>query len=122
MEKKDIKEITALTKVYDLLLWIIPVLEKFPRTQKFMLGDRIEALMLDIMDLIISAVYSRDKISYLRSANLKLEQFRYLIRLCKDLKFLNIPKYEFLAKAVNELGMEIGGWIKYDKKAEAAEI
>jgi len=53
MEKKDIKEITALTKVYSLLLWLIPVLEKFPRTQKFMLGDRIESFLMDIMDLIM---------------------------------------------------------------------
>jgi hypothetical protein len=36
------KEIDAVTKLYDLLLWMVPKLEKFPRSQKFLLGDRIE--------------------------------------------------------------------------------
>lgn len=31
----------VLTKLHDLLLYIIPQLAKFPRDQKFILGDRI---------------------------------------------------------------------------------
>ncbi|MBE9580904.1 MAG: hypothetical protein IMF18_04720 [Proteobacteria bacterium] len=55
------KEIDAITKLYDLLLWMVPKLEKFPRSQKFLLADRIENLMLDILDLLIDAAYSRNK-------------------------------------------------------------
>ncbi len=55
------KEIDAITKLYDLLLWMVPKLEKFPRSQKFLLADRIENLMLDILDLLIDAAYSRKK-------------------------------------------------------------
>ncbi len=36
------KEVDAITKLYDFILWMIPKLEKFPRSQKFVLGDRIE--------------------------------------------------------------------------------
>jgi len=46
---KPTNEISALTRTYDLLLWIIPALEKFPKSQKFLLGDRIETLLLDII-------------------------------------------------------------------------
>ena len=70
------KEEDAITKLYDFLLWIIPKLEKFPRSQKFLIADRIETALLDILDLL--------KATPLRSANLKLEQVRYLIRLSKD--------------------------------------
>ena len=35
------KEIDAITKLYDYLLWMIPKLERFPRSQKFLLADRI---------------------------------------------------------------------------------
>jgi hypothetical protein len=55
------KEIDAITKLYDLLLWMIPKLEKFPKSQKFLLAGRIENLMLDILDLLIEAAYSRNK-------------------------------------------------------------
>ena len=32
------KEVDAITKLYDFLLWIIPKLEKFPRSQKFLIN------------------------------------------------------------------------------------
>ena len=76
------KEVDAITKLYDFLLWIIPKLEKFPRSQKFLIADRIETVLLDILDLLIEASYSKKKSKLLRSANLKLEQLRY-IRLSK---------------------------------------
>ena len=50
------KEVDAVTRLYDFLLWIIPKLDKFPRSQKFVLGDRIENLLLDIPALLIEAV------------------------------------------------------------------
>ena len=91
MEKSPLKEIKALTKLYDLILWIAPVLEKFPKSQKFLMADRIESLLLDVMELIIQAVYTRDKAQMLRAANLKIEILRHLIRLSKDLKLIQTP-------------------------------
>ena len=37
---------TILTLTYDFLLYLIPQLSKYPRDQKFVLGDRIETLAL----------------------------------------------------------------------------
>ena len=33
----------ALEKAYQVMLWLMPTVEKFPRSQKFLLGDRIQA-------------------------------------------------------------------------------
>ncbi len=119
---KTLKEVNALTKTYDLLLWIIPQLEKFPKSQRYLLGDRIETRLLDIMELIIEAIYTKNKTALLKEANLKIEQLRYLIRLVMDLKYLSINRYEHVSKCLNEIGSEIGGWIKYqqakDEKAK----
>ena len=32
-------ELSAITKCYDLILWLVPKLDKFPRTRKFTLGE-----------------------------------------------------------------------------------
>ncbi len=40
----------VLTKLHDLLLYIIPQLAKFPRDQKFILGDRIDTKLLEATD------------------------------------------------------------------------
>ena len=112
------KEVDAITKVYDYILWIIPKLEKFPRSHKFLLADRIETLLLDILENLIDAAYSKSKGAILRSANLKLEKLRYLIRLSKDLKFINIKSYEFSSRNINAIGTSIGGWLKYTKSED----
>ncbi len=33
----------ALEAMYRFILWLTPAVEKFPRSQKFLLGDRIQA-------------------------------------------------------------------------------
>lgn len=40
----------ALEKAYGFLAWLIPTLEKFPRSQRFLLGDRIESAALDVLE------------------------------------------------------------------------
>lgn len=112
------KEVDAITKVYDYILWIIPKLEKFPRSHKFLLADRIENLVLDILESLIDAAYSKSKGDILRAANLKLERLRYLIRLSKDLKFINIKNYEFSSRAIHAIGTSIGGWLRYTKNED----
>lgn len=115
------KEVDAITKLYDFLFWIIPKLEKFPRSQKFLIADRIETMLLDILDLLIQAAYSRKKSVPLQSANLRLEQLRYLIRLSKDLKLLSLKSYEFCARSIDGIGISIGGWLKYSKREDPQE-
>jgi 23S rRNA-intervening sequence protein len=112
------KEVDAITKLYDFILWIIPKLEKYPRSQKYILADRIQSLTLDILELLIEAAYSKKKDDALRSANLKLEKLRYLIRLSKDLHFLNITSYEFSARSINDIGSSVGGWLKHAKRED----
>ena len=48
----------ALEKAYQFTLWLIPTVEKFPRTHKFVLGDRIETAALDVVEGLIEATYT----------------------------------------------------------------
>ncbi len=98
--------------MYDFLLYLFPELSRFPRDHKFVLGDRVQKLALDILDDFIVAYYSRNKLDRLREANLKLEQLRFLIRLSHDLKCLSHKKYGIISSKINEIGGTIGNWIK----------
>lgn len=102
----------SITLTYDLLKWSIPTLEKFPRSQRFLLGDRIENNILDVLELLIRANYSRDKINYLREANLKIEMLRFLWRFSMDTHYISKRQYEFVSNLQNNIGKLIGGWIK----------
>ena len=45
----------VLEKMHQFLLWLIPTVDKFPRVQKFLLGDRIQTASLDVMERLIEA-------------------------------------------------------------------
>ena len=49
----------ALETMYQFLLWLVPAVEKFPRRQKFLLGDRIQTTALDVLERLIEATYTR---------------------------------------------------------------
>src|SRR3989338_6540356 len=87
-----------ITKAYDFLLYLIPQISKFPRQQRYTLGERLESMTLNLLSLLVEARYTRDKAALLRRANLLLEKMRYCIRLCKDLKIINLHLYEAVGR------------------------
>ena len=67
----------ALESHYRFVLWLVPTLERFPRSQKFLLGDRIQATAMDVLERLIEATYTRRRAGHLASANLGLEKLRW---------------------------------------------
>ena len=62
MSKKHVAEpkgSVAVESMHRFLVWLVPALEKFPRSQKFLLGDRIQTTALDVHERLIEATYSR---------------------------------------------------------------
>ena len=110
----------ALEAHYQFLVWLLPTVEQFPRSQKFALGDRIESMALDVLDALIDATYTRDRAEALRRGNLGIEKLRFLIRLAVDLRLLDRRRYEHAARALDETGRLIGGWLKAHRTAKDA--
>lgn len=102
----------VLEKMYQFVLWLIPTVEKFPRAQKFLLGDRLQASALDVLEGLVDAAYTRNRTTILQKVNLGLEKLRYLIRFAHDLKYFDLRRYEFAARALEEIGRMVGGWLK----------
>ncbi len=111
-----------LTKLQDLLVYLLPQLNKFPRDQKFVLGERIETKLLDVQESCLRAYYSRDKRGHLLEANLQLEVARHLVRLANALKLFSHHTYGVLAEKMDEVGRMIGGWLKSVSSAQGAPI
>ena len=52
-------ELTVITKTYDFILWSCNHTSKFPRNHRFVLGERIERNLYDLLEILIRAKYSR---------------------------------------------------------------
>jgi hypothetical protein len=99
-------------KTYDLILWFFPIINKFPKKQRFVLGQQIENELLEIIKDIILANNERNKTEILKRISVRLDTLRILVRLAKDLRFLNIKHYENAAVKMNEIGRLLSGWMK----------
>lgn len=103
---------SAVIKAYEIVRWLIGHVGKFPRSHRFVLGERIESRMLGVVELLIRAAYSQDKKAPLTQANTDLQVLRLLVRLGKDLGFTSISQYAFISGELVDLGRQIGGWAK----------
>lgn len=45
----------AIEAMYQFMLWLVPTVEKFPRSQKFLIGDRIQSAALSVLESLIDA-------------------------------------------------------------------
>ncbi len=101
-----------LEKMYQFVLWVIPTVEKFPRSQKFLLGDRIRNTVPKVLEGLIEAAYTKNRAPILVRVNQGLEKLRFLFRVTHDLRFLDARRYEFAARYLEEIGRMVGGWRK----------
>jgi hypothetical protein len=98
------RQLTVITKTYDLVLWSCHHTAKFPRSHRFVLGERIERNFYELLETLIKARYTHERGPLLRQANLTLETLRFQVRLAKVHCCLRINSYGFAAKAIDAVG------------------
>jgi 23S rRNA-intervening sequence protein len=99
----------AIESHYQFLTWLVPTIEKLPKSHKFTIGDRIQTTSLDVLEALIEATYSKERTQHLRQANLGIEKLRFLLRLAADLRVLDRRRYEHAARTLDDTGRLIGG-------------
>lgn len=110
-----------LTRLEDFIVWYLPHLESFPRNYKFLLGDRSVKILLDILEEVADAYYSKDKLEKLQRANIHLEKLRRMLAICTRMKFLNTKQLAFASNRLYEIGTDLGGWIKQVARGKGQE-
>ena len=80
MAKRTNSELLVITKMYDFILWSCKHIGKFPRNHRFVLGERLERSLYDLLETLIEAQYSRGRLPLLQRANLRLEILRFQMR------------------------------------------
>ena len=108
-------DLPIIQKCYDLITWYIPILNRLPRDHRFMLGERIIAGLYTLLEELILARYATDKLARLQQLNGKLDILRYQTRLLLDFQLISSARFEFAASAINEIGKDLGGWIRQQK-------
>jgi hypothetical protein len=64
---------------------------------------------------LIRARYKKEKLEILESLNAELDVLRYQTRLCRDFKLFDDRRFGHVSGLINEIGENVGGWIKQQK-------
>lgn len=69
-----LQDLKILEKTYDLILWMFPLITKFPQKQRFVLGQQLQNSLLVILTNIIQANHERDKTFVLKQLSVELDK------------------------------------------------
>jgi hypothetical protein len=99
--------------------WTFDRTASIPKSQRFTFGQRIDAITLDILLLVIRAIHRRDKIEYLEEINLKLEELRVLWRLVQKRGWISLRQLDYIHFKLDESGRMVGGWLRQQNSKES---
>lgn len=105
-------------KALDLTVYIENIVRNFSRYNKYTVGTELRNLSRHILVLIAKANIKVTRKEYLIEVLEKLEEFKILIRICKEIKafhFLN--SYEVSSKLAIEIIKQCEGWLRSQNPA-----
>jgi len=101
---------------YKLNDWILDRSEHLPVKVRFSIAGRIANTSMDNVEMLLEAIYSKQKLQYLNRFNMNLDKLRVLFRICHDRQYISPTQYEFITKELNRNGKMCGGWIRLCKE------
>ena len=107
-------DMIILTRTFDLLAWLGPRTEKFPKVYRATVTQRLMNAALDFQEALFDAQSqggsTRQK--HLRAADAHLNKLRLYLRLAHQWQWLNAGQYQHVSAMVAEAGRLLGGWLK----------
>ena len=78
----------VVVKWYAYAKWVLERVESFPKSQRFILGQRLSNHVMDVLETLVKASYAKDKTVLLIQANEGIEMTRWVVRMASDRKLL----------------------------------
>ncbi|MCB0130234.1 MAG: diversity-generating retroelement protein Avd [Caldilineaceae bacterium] len=108
------REMPLFAKTFDLLAWLIPATNHFPKLYRHTVTKRLLDATLNFQEAILTADALRGaaRLRQLTLADGYLSQVRLYVRLAHRLRWLNDGQYQHVSRMIAEMGKLLGGWRK----------
>ena len=105
------KELVIFTQTYDLLTWLLPQCERFPKSQRFVVTQRLQDAALNFQETIFeaNAQSGAERLEHLQAADAHLNKLRLYLRLSRHWDWLSSGQYEHASRMVANVGKLLGG-------------
>ena len=112
------KELLLISKVEKYIQYILEIIIKLPRTEKFNIGNEFKTIMYKMLEniLYINKIENSKRLYYLNLIDAELNTQRIMIRIMQKNKWIDNKKYKVSMELLYEIGKILGGLIKYYAK------
>ena len=107
-------EMPIFTRTFDLLMWLLPAVNHFPRAYRHTYTRRLLDAAFDLRERLEEAnlCKGRARKERLQQADEALARLRMYLRLAARLTWLSTGQYQHVAIMTTEVGRLLGGWRK----------
>ena len=111
---KTRNELILIPKYERYMQYMIEVILKIPRTEKFNIGNEFKTIMYKSLEniLYINKIDISKRLYYLNIIDAQLNTQRVMIRIMQKNKWINDKKYKVSMEFLYEIGKILGGLIK----------
>ncbi len=108
------QEMVIFSRTFDMLTWLLPAADKFPKAQRFVVTQRLTGAALDMQEALFHANARRreERLAHLRAADGHLDVVRLYLRLAHHWRWLSSGQHEHVSGMVEEIGRLLGGWLR----------
>ena len=112
------EELTLIPKYEKYMQYMIEVIIKMPRTEKFNIGNELKTIMYKMLEniLYINKIENSKRLYYLNLIDAELNTQRIMIRVMQKNKWIDEKKYKVSMEMLYEIGKILGGLIKFYAK------
>ena len=113
LERKS-NELIIIPKIEKSIEYILTILIKLPRTEKFSIGNEIKTSMYEMLKytLLASKVEKKKRLELFNIVDSHIYYQRICIRIMYNNKWIDMKKYKYSNELLAEIGKILGGLIK----------
>lgn len=106
------KQAPIYVQTHDMLDWLVPHLEHWPRPQRFFLARQVLESATQFYRLLLRArkVQNERRRQALLDADVELGTLKALLRLGQERQYMSLGQYEHVSAMLTEIGRQLGGW------------
>ena len=115
MENKKESELTLIPKSERYIQYMLDVILKLPRTEKFSIGTEYKNSMYKMLRdiLYISKIEKKERLYYINLIDAELNTQRIYLRIMKNNRWIDEKKFKVSIDLIYEIGKIVGVLVKY---------
>ena len=126
MQHKEEKEnrLKLIPKVENYIEYMLQIIIKLPRTEKFSIGTEYKLSMYQMLQdiLIISKINKIEIMYYLNKIDSNLNTQRIYLRIMLKNRWIDERKFKIVMEQIYEIGKILGGLIKFYAKNDKKSV